>query len=58
VKTANIQRDIFKQFYSGGLILPAKHFASINHITALRILNVIPRARETFTNRYTLFPLQ
>jgi len=39
------------------LTLPATHFASINHKTALRILNVMLRAK-TFTYCYKLFPSQ
>jgi len=34
------------QFFSGGLALLATQVASINHITALRILNFIPRAKD------------
>jgi len=38
--------------------LPATHFASINHVTALRILNVILRAKDCYsTHCYTLFTL-
>jgi len=42
----------------GGLILPATHIASMNNITALRILNFrVYSEQQTFTYCYKLFPL-
>jgi len=55
VKTANVQYGNFKPISSDGLILLVAHFASVNHITALRILNLYPE-QKTFTNYYTLLP--
>jgi len=46
VKTANVQCDNVKPIPSGALTLPATHSASINHITALCILNFILRAKD------------
>jgi len=47
VKTANVQHgcDNIETLSSGGLTLPAAHFASINYITAFRMLNFILRAK-------------
>ena len=36
------------------LPLPATHFASINHISALHILNFIPRAKDFYLLYYTV----
>jgi len=48
VETANVQCDNVKPFSSGGLTLSTTHFASINHITAVRILNFILRAKDFY----------
>jgi len=37
-----------KNVSSGGLTLSATHCASINHITALRILNLVLRATDFY----------
>ena len=46
MKTVNIWCDKFKPFSSGGLSLPATHLTSIYHMTALRMLHFIPRAKH------------
>jgi len=46
VKTVNTLSDNFNS--SGGLTLPATHFASINHIATLHILNFMPRAKDFY----------
>ena len=45
-KTVNVYSDNFQPFSSGGLTLPATHFAWINHISALHIVSLIPRAKD------------
>jgi len=40
--------NVWKQFFSGGLTLPATQFASINHINTLRILHFTPRAKDFY----------
>jgi len=45
----NVQYGNVKQLSSAGLTLPVTtHFASIYHITALRISNFIPRANDLY----------
>jgi len=48
MKTVNVKRDKFKPFSSGGFSLPATHFTSIYHITALHILHFIPRVKDFY----------
>ena len=47
-KRANVQCDNDKPFSSGGLALPAMHLASVNQITAFRMLNFILRAKDVY----------
>jgi len=37
-----------KPTFYGGFTLPAKQFASINHITAFRVLNFTLRAKDVY----------
>jgi len=48
VKTANVQCDV-KPFSAGGLTLPTMYLASINHITAFRMLNFVLRGKDLLT---------
>jgi len=48
VKTVKDKCNNFKPFSSGGFILPATHYTSINHITALHILHFISRAKDFY----------
>jgi len=58
VQTANVLcGNVNTPISSGGLALLAKHFASINYVTVLRVLNLILIAEQTVTYRDKLFPL-